>query len=836
MWRLSKQRKLVIGMSSRRFVVLVVLLLCAPLARAQGPSAGQQPPRTGVLQGSVTTQATVNLPGAQVVVADTSERQVAQALTDESGHFNFVGLAPARYKVTASLASFVTTSAVVEIVAGRSTDISIDLPIEGISQSVEVVAKSPVISNEGTVAQTETISGKEIDTFASSGGLEATMRLLASVIEAPNGVSIRGGRPSQAGMQLGVMTMVDPSTGLARVTLPNDAIESVSVLPNPYAVEFGRFSSGVVVIQTRRAGDEWRLRINDIDPTFRTHRGSPVEIIGLGRWAPRVEFGGPIVKDKLFVQQAMQFVYSASDVPSLPEDLLHTATSFSSFTRVDANLDARHSLVGTFGWFPGKTHQDLLGTWTPPDATVDTHVRASEIALTERAVWTDWLFGETTVHVHRFTTDVFPQGPAPMQLLPDTTLGNFFNQQHRETGTYQIIATMSGSHNSKHGTHLFKGGIDLLRNTYDGSSVSRPVSIERTDGTVARMLTYLPAFTTQSQETTDVALFAQDRYQPNSRWYVEFGGRLDRDGILDRFNVTPRVGSALVLDKNGSAVLRGGFGLFFERTPSTVGAFAMFPSVLDQRFQANGTTPLGASVLYTPTVTDLQTPRSRTWDLGFDYRFNAAWSVHVGMLDRQGRDELIVDPVLTSATTGQLLLASSGNSSYIGGDVSVHFSAGERADVNLTYTRSRARADLNAMSNYFDTIMWPVLGRNEYAPAPADAPNRLLARGRFTPWPKWQVLGIVDWRNGFPWSPTTDTLEYVTPRNSLRFPTYFRLEAGLERRIKLLRFQPWLGVRVWNALDSFLPVDVQSNLGSPKFGSFYNSEYPQIRIILRFER
>ena len=65
--------------------------------------------------------------------------------------------------------------------------------------------------------------------------------------------------------------------------LPDDAIESVSVLPNPYAVEFGRFSSGVVVIQTRRAGDSWRLRINDIDPTFRTHRGSPVEIIGLGR-------------------------------------------------------------------------------------------------------------------------------------------------------------------------------------------------------------------------------------------------------------------------------------------------------------------------------------------------------------------------------------------------------------------------------------------------------------------------------------------------------------------------------------------------------------------------
>jgi hypothetical protein len=142
------------------------------------------------------------------------------------------------------------------------------------------------------------------------------------------------------------------------------------------------------------------------------------------------------------------------------------------------------------------------------------------------------------------------------------------------------------------------------------------------------------------------------------------------------------------------------------------------------------------------------------------------------------------------------------------------------------------------MANYFDTLMWPVLGRNEYAPAPTDAPHRLLARGRFTPWKNWLAIGILDWRTGLPWSPTTDALDYApgVPRNSFRFPSYFRLEAGLERHVKILKFRPWLGVRVWNVLDAFLPVDVQSNLGSANYGAFYNSEYPQIRIVLRFER
>ena len=810
--------------------MFIVVALLALLQSSQAP-------RTGVLQGDVTTQGTVRLPGAEIVVSDSANKPVAQILSGEDGRFSFLGLPPGRYKVTASLASFVTTSVTAEVAVGRASDVAIDLPIEGISQSVEVVAQSPVVSNEGTLSRTETISGREIDTFTSgNGGVEGTMRLLASVLEVPNGVSIRGGRASQASTQLGVTTMVDPTTGLSRVTLPTDAIESVSVLPNPYAVEFGRFSSGVVVIQTRRAGDMWKLRINDIDPTFRTHRGSPVEIIGLGRYAPRVEFGGPIVKDKLFIEQAAQFVYNAADVPSLPEELLHTATSFSSFTRVDANMTPRHSLVATLGLFPGRTHDDLLGTFTPPEATVDTRVRANEIAVTERAVWTDALFGETTVHVHHFETDVFPQGTAPMRLQPDTTLGNFYNEQHRDTSTYQVIASISGSRSTKHGSHLFKGGVDLLRNAYDGTSLSRPVLIERANGTLARTLTYAPGTTTQSQATTDVALFAQDRYQPNARWFIEFGGRVDRDGIVEQLNVTPRVGSAVVLDKAGAAVIRGGYGLFFERTPSTVGAFPMFSGVVDQRYQANGITPVGLPVTFVNTLTDLQTPRSRTWDLGFDYRFNKMWSIHAGVLDREGRDELIVDPLKTGATTGQLRLSSSGNSSYFGAEVAMHFSAGDRADVNVTYTHSRARSDLNAMSNFYDTTMWPVMGENAYAASPTDAPHRMLARGRFTPWPKWLVIGIVDWRSGLPYSVTDEALDYVGPRNVLRFPTFFRLEAGLERKVRILKFEPWIGVRVWNALDSFLPADVQSNLGSKNFGTFYNSEYPQIRIIMRFER
>src|SRR5262249_43859133 len=156
-----------------------------------------------------------------------------------------------------------------------------------------------------------------------------------------------------------------------------------------------------------------------------------------------------------------------------------TTKWFSSFTRADANLSPRHSLVATGGFFPSLAEMDTLGTFTPPEATVDIHAHANQIGATERAAWTDSLFSETTLVAHDFQTDVSPQGSATMTLLPETTNGNFYNQQHRTTGSYQLVGNLSGSRTALGGLHLFKVGVDLLQSKYDGSSVSRPVLVDR---------------------------------------------------------------------------------------------------------------------------------------------------------------------------------------------------------------------------------------------------------------------------------------------------------------------------------------------------------------------
>jgi hypothetical protein len=336
-------------------------------------------------------------------------------------------------------------------------------------------------------------------------------------------------------------------------------------------------------------------------------------------------------------------------------------------------------------------------------------------------------------------------------------------------------------------------------------------------------------------------VFVQDRLQPHSRWYVEGGLRVDRDGVLRRVNVSPRLGTAVVLTASGSAVLRGGWGLFVDRTPSMAGVFTSFESAVDTRFPADASAPgAGVPVAVTQVVAPgLQTPTSRTWDAVFDYRWNERWAFHVGALAREGRHELIVTPLATSLITGPLVerqLSSDGRSRYRDVEVGAHYTRGATVDIEATYTRSRSEGDLNTLTGSFDSVLAPIIGDNAYAALSSDVPHRLFVRGRVIPRPKWLVLGIFDWRTGVPYSVVNEMLDYVGPRNELRFPNYSRLELGVERRIKIFRFQPWVGVRYNNILRASLPEEVQNNTASPYFGGFYNSEPRRLRLAFRFER
>jgi hypothetical protein len=775
----------------------------------------------------VSTEFGSALSGATIVARDSRGRVVAMRTSDNDGHFSTGSLPPGSYRIVASLRDFVTANVTVVVSEGRTTETTVRLMPA--TEAMTIVAQTEVLTSGNALAPDDAMASRNLDSFVPGTGFQSAVRMFASVMATPDGMNIKGGRPNQVGVQLDAGSLVDPTSAIAHVPLPDDAIRSVTVLPNPYSVEYGRFSSGLVTIQTTRAGDRWRFQLNRLAPIIRNNRGKLFSF-RIDEFRPRYATGGPLIPGRLFLEQTGQVRFSSTDVPSRPENERRESKSLSSFTRLDANLSPGTSLVATVGLFPGTTSSATLGTFTPPDATVDLRSFARQAAVIIRSSRGGWL-NESTVHGLLAGSDAVPQGSALMEMRPETTLGNFFSRQHRDSTSVQFVHVVSAARQDKWASHSFKFGIDLLASGFDGTSDSRPVLIERTNGTLARRIDYA-GNTRQSVTSIDIALFAQDRLQLTRRWTIDAGGRLDRDGVVERLNFSPRIGTAVQLTASARTVLRSGFGLFHGRTPLTVGAFASFPAYMDTRYRLDGVSPIGAAAVALVAAPDLETAYTRTWDVALDHRLTPEWALHASVMGRDGRGEFIVAP-FTTAAGGELRLSSDGRSRYRDLELGVHYTQGSRLDVEALYDWSAARGDLNDVNTFFGTVMAPVVGADAFAPLNTDVPHRFFLRGRMLATPQWLLLGVFDWNAGVPFSTVNEMLDFVGSRNDRRFPTYMRLELGAEYQVRLFRWKPWVGIRAANVFGAFLPSDVQANVTSPFFGQFYNSEDRHIRLLIR---
>ena len=80
---------------------------------------------------------------------------------------------------------------------------------------------------------------------------------------------IKGGQPTQGALQISSASLIDPSTGDFDLDLPTQSVESVEVLANPFAAEYGRFSTSVTQIRTRGGTNDWDFSLGNLVPRFR---------------------------------------------------------------------------------------------------------------------------------------------------------------------------------------------------------------------------------------------------------------------------------------------------------------------------------------------------------------------------------------------------------------------------------------------------------------------------------------------------------------------------------------------------------------------------------------
>ena len=605
----------------------------------------------------------------------------------------------------------------------------------------------------------------------------------------------------------------DPSTGDFDLELPSGAVESVEVLSNPFAAEYGRFSTSVTQVRTKRGTNDWIVKPDNLVPGF----GKGFAFVN--KFEPRLSISGPLKRDRLLLGQYFQYRFVRTPVKSLPGEPQLGLDSFDSFTRLDAVLSSRHALTGGVIYFPRKITNATLSTFRPEETTPKFTQDGFSAGLVDRLILSAHAVLESTVALRTFEVDQKTQGTLPMVYAPQGQSGSFFNRQERNVRSVQFVEALSLSKDGWWGEHVFKLGIDLQHSRFDGENYSQELDVVRLDGSLAERTTYSPGVTNPEVSGTEIAVFAQDRWRVNDRLNFELGIRADRDAVVERMNYSPRAGIAVSLSE-GRGILRGGFGKFAERTPLNVGAFTQYEGQTVSRVAADGT-PLGAPVTLVHVVDPLlKIPESIVQTVAWDQRFGRRLFFKVAYLHRNGSHAYTVEP---DASRGQLTLNSSGPSKYWELETTGRFLASEHRDLSVSYVRSHSTRDLNDYDQFFGNFRNPIIRSNENAISPTDVPNRLIVRGSIGLPGRLVFVPLYEWRTGFPWSAVNEFQDFVGPRNETgRLPTVSTLDFTLARPWHFRKYRFTAGIKIYNAFNAGSERDVQNNITSPDYGRFYN--------------
>jgi hypothetical protein len=780
-------------------------------------SADQPAPAGRVIATITTLEGTVYISGVEVELRGASDATVvARTTTDGAGHVSFPEVPPGKYVIHASRPGFFANdSPPFDVKSGETARVLVDIHLTFVLPAVEVRAQTPSPTDSvRPVSMSDMLSGSVFELAPLEGDdFRSLLLLLPSVVRGPDGrLRIKGGQPTQGALQVSSASLNDPSTGDFELELPARSVESVEVLANPFAAEYGRFTTSVTQVRTRRGTNEWEIAAGNFIPRFRK------VFQGIRGFEPRFSVRGPLKRDRAFIAQDFQFRYVATPVKSLPGEPEIAQTSFDSFTRVDTVISARHTLGGGLIAFPSELKRATMTTFRPPEVTPTFDQNGWSTGLVDRLALTPDVVLESTLSGRWFEVNVKGNGGSAMVYAPQTQSGSFFNDQEREVSSLQWVEALSVSRNWR-GQHVLKFGTDLQRSQFTGFSASRPIETRRLDGSLAE-LTVFGNRTAQDVSGFEFGAFAQDRWRVNPRLTFELGLRADRDAIIERPNWSPRAGVAIGVAPEGRAILRGGYGKFVQRTPLNVGAFDSFEPRTISRFASDGA-PLGPAITFANTTEpDLRTPEAGVGNVEWNQRFGRRLLLKLEFLRRSGSHEYIVTP---DPTAGQLKLTSTGASLYKEFEATTRYLGGERRDITISYVWAKGTADLNNYDQFYGNFRNPIIRANENSLTPTDVRHRVIVRGTIGLPGKWDFAPVFELRSGFPWSAVNEFQDFVGERNLAgRLPPVRTLDFTLARPWQFRKYRFRAGLKIYNAFGASAARDVQNNVTSPDYGRFFN--------------
>jgi hypothetical protein len=764
-------------------------------------------------------------------------------MTDEQGEVAFQAVPSGTYALRVESKGFETFSKNdIIITNGPPGEISVALAVAGVAENVTITAPDEASTGveAGASTPTGTLQRESLSSLPlATARIDEALPLIPGVVRSSTGeISIKGATEQQSALLVNGLNAADPASGNFRLNLPVDSVEAVQVFQHPYTAEYGQFTGGVTRIETRRGGDRWHIEFNDFLPDVRIKGG---HIVGIAEDLPRLNFNGPLIKDRLYLSQSLSYAIAKTPVRGLPFPVNETkAESQSYFSQFDLVLSNQHTQTFTFGYFPERDQFIGLDFFRPQPVTPNYKQRDFVLTIRDNYGFGTGLL-QSSVSFKRFDANVWGQGQLDQTLTPTVEEGNYFATQDRRSHRIELLEVYQfPTERFGRGTHEIKIGFDFNsvknRLNYD----ARPVNIVRADGSLAERIVFdrSPLIRVNNRE---YIAFAQDRWLMRPNLSFDLGLRYENQRVATEKNFAPRVGFAWSPFKGDRAVVRGGVGLFFDKVPLNIRSFNRYPARVVTRYGADGQTII-ESRRFTNVLVDTApilpldfgtsnrdagfVPENLTWNIQLDQTVNSWLSFRTNLIGSRTSSIYIINPELDYRGQSAIVLRSAGHATYRALELTARFALPEKNAFYVSYVRSRARGDLNDFNSHFGDFGAAVVRPNQFSNLPFDTPNRLIAWGTFALPRRITISPIIEARSGFPFSVRDVEQNFVGVRNSdrTRFPAFFALDVEIAKEFQVTKkYAVRLSLRGFNLTDHFNPRNVRANTADPGFGQFSSS-------------
>lgn len=815
------------------------------------------PQQTHELRGEVLDEKGGPIEGAICTLAGgVFEREGVSVNTSPTGQFSIRGLLPGAYQLTCTaLGYFPTVRSGLEITQDGAPFVQVLMPPEKRArESVEVRGEATRVSQQESAPAAHLTAPELTALPIARQKFKAALPLVPGVVRTPDGkITIKGSAENQGMLLLNSAEAVAPVSGGYDIDLSIDAIQSLDVYKSPFDAQYGGFSGGLTSIQTKPPSSQRGWDFNDFFPGFRGRSGS---LVGVADWEPRLSFTGPLIANKLNFSEA--FFYELNKQPVRGLAWPHNETKkegFNSFTEFQYIFSPQHLLSVTVHIFPIRHQFADINSLLPQSASSDSGQRGFALAGTDRRLLSAGAISTALFKFTKLDSYAHGQGSDPMLLTPGVTGGNYFNAWTRTSRQEEASESFEFPGINGLGKHALKTGINFIHRSFDGISRSRTVRLLRANGSLAEQIDFASAMPNRGNlaesplgaANTQVALFIQDHWALNDQAGVELGLRYTGQSLGDAANLAPRLGLVFSPDKSGKTIFRGGVGIFHGTVPLLAGDFAGNPTRIVSLFDAQET-PAGPPLTFRnacakagsgglriiPSCSDLDsTPHNTTWKVEVDHQIQSRLAVRFSFLSSRTFKDFVINPQSVPDLGPALLLSNRGSSRYHEFESTLTYHSPNRSELNISYVHSRARGNLNSVSQIFVPFEQPVIRPDLFANLPSDIPNRLIAWGIFKLPSRITFAPIVDLHTGFPYSSVDVLQDYAGVPNTRRLPAFFSFDFKIAREFHLPQFAPFglrkkkfrMGLALRNVTDHANPRDVFNNIASPFFGNLLGFQH-----------